>query len=653
MLSKKFWLTRAEPGLRLVLLVGLLGANLAFLPILVKATGNYRAEADATISVLQNWYNSSNGQWNTTGWWNSANILEGVIDYSGQTNTTTYRGDISNTYDRNSSGNFLNYYYDDEGWWALAWIKAYDLTNDSRYLNMAKTIFNDLKNGWDTSYCGGGIFWSKAAGGGYIWGTKNAIANELFLAIAARLHNRTPGDGGSGSYLDWAQREWNWFNNSGMINGSNLVNDGLDGSCNNNGKPTYTYNQGVIVGGLVDLYKATNDSTQLNKAKAIANATMTTSSLSPGGILKEPCEPDCGADGATFKGVFMRNLYYLYQNTNTQSYKDYIMAQADSIWNNARNGSNQFGIGWAGPFDSADAARQGSALDAFNAAIAFSSTGTSSLYEAENASSNVSNESIYGGYTGTGYRCCWNGNGQYVTFTVNAASTGSYQLNFRYSAGAGNTTRKLVVNNTTINNNLTFASTGSWSNWSNQSATTATLNAGSNSVTLTLDTSVGNSNYLNLDNLSVISTTPVNLALNKSATGSTACAASETPDKAVDGSTSSKWCSGGAGGQFLQINLGSSNSLGRIVVKHAGAGGENSAWNTKDFNLQVSSTGSSWTTVATVTNNMSNITTHTFSTQNAQYVRLNIVTAQSDPNSLATRIYEVEVYSSEAIENLT
>lgn len=29
--------------------------------------------------------------------------------------------------------------------------------------------------------------------------------------VVSRLHNRTPGDGGLGSYLDWAQREWNWF----------------------------------------------------------------------------------------------------------------------------------------------------------------------------------------------------------------------------------------------------------------------------------------------------------------------------------------------------------------------------------------------------------------------------------------------------------
>jgi predicted alpha-1,6-mannanase (GH76 family) len=316
----------------------------------------------AGMTALQIFYNSSTGLWNTSKWWQAGNVLETTIDYSRITNTKTYHSHIRNTFEKNKDKNFINkWFYDDDGWWALTWIKAYDLTGETQYLDMAKTIFNDMKQGWDST-CGGGIWWKKR--GIY----KNAITNELFLSVAARLHLRTPGDKGPGSYLDWAQRTWRWFKDSGMINSNNLVNDGLDSNCKNNGKTIWSYNQGVILGGLVDLYKITNDSSLLIQAEAIADAT--TRKLAPKGILQELCEPsNCGVDVPQFKGVFIRNLHYLYEITNKPAYKDFITQNANSIWLH-RNENNQFGLNWAGPVDSTDAARQSSAMDAINAAIA-------------------------------------------------------------------------------------------------------------------------------------------------------------------------------------------------------------------------------------------------------------------------------------------
>ena len=81
-------------------------------------------------------------------------------------------------------------FYDDEGWWALAWLKAYDLTGNDKYLQMAATIFDDMTNGWDGT-CIGGIYWAKNHAdqkGNTPY--KNAIANELFLAVGAGLYRR-------------------------------------------------------------------------------------------------------------------------------------------------------------------------------------------------------------------------------------------------------------------------------------------------------------------------------------------------------------------------------------------------------------------------------------------------------------------------------
>lgn len=236
-------------------------------------------------------------------------------------------------------------------------IRSYDVVGDQKYLDSAIEVFEDMKKG--VSNCGGGIYWSKV--GTYT----NAIANELFLQVAGALANRQPNN--KDYYLDVAKNQWTWFKNSGMINSDNLVNDGLDDNCKNNGMKAWTYNQGVILGGLVELNKATGDNSYLDAASAIATAAIV--NLSKDGVLYEGCEPDCGADGAQFKGVFMRNLRILQQAAPQDAFKNFLLQNADAIWANDRNDQNQLGPTWNGPFADASAGTQSSALDAIVAAV--------------------------------------------------------------------------------------------------------------------------------------------------------------------------------------------------------------------------------------------------------------------------------------------
>ncbi len=135
-----------------------------------------------------------------------------------------------------------------------------------------------------------------------------------------------------------------------------------------------------------------------------------------------------------------------------------------------------------------------------------------------------------------------------------------------------------------------------------------------------------------------------NLALGKTATGSTACASSETPDKAVDGvlMNNSKFCSGVVPA-YLQVDLGANTTVSKFAIKHAGQGGETTGWNTGAFNIQTSTDGSTWTTVVSVSGNQASRTTHTIASRTARYVRLNSTTATNNGNT-ATRIYEFEIY---------
>jgi len=138
------------------------------------------------------------------------------------------------------------------------------------------------------------------------------------------------------------------------------------------------------------------------------------------------------------------------------------------------------------------------------------------------------------------------------------------------------------------------------------------------------------------------------LALGGTATGSDACSATETPDKAINGSytggNSDKWCSKVSGTKTLTVDLGASHALSSVVVRHAGAGGEDPNWDTKDFDLAVSPDGSTWTTVAQVRGNTADSTTNAVSTA-GRYVRLSVITPTQNTDP-AARIYELEVYGS-------
>lgn len=228
----------------------------------VVASTNYHENANIAINILQDkWYNTETGLWKSaTGagdmWWQSGNIVETLARFAQEDAGFKPAAIeiISNTYAKSpnqlGAKGWKNDYYDDMGWWALGWIAAYDLTGDKKYLDSTKDIFEDMTSGWTTP-CNGGIWWDKPKT------SIAAIANELFLSVAAHLANRVDDNK---DYMNWAIMEWDWFYGSGIINKDHLINDGIDkGTCRNDGKWTFTYTQGVVLGGLSELARATGE----------------------------------------------------------------------------------------------------------------------------------------------------------------------------------------------------------------------------------------------------------------------------------------------------------------------------------------------------------------------------------------------------------
>jgi predicted alpha-1,6-mannanase (GH76 family) len=317
------------------------------------------------IQKLQSWYDQTTGLYQTTGWWNSANALTTLADYSRVTGSHQYDKVFPNTFSaaQITSAGFLNNYYDDEGWWALAWIDVYDLTGEMRYLQMSESIFDDMSDGWDAT-CSGGIWWSKDRK------YKNAIANELFLSVAANLAIRAKENEQRARYLKWAKHEWQWFRKSGMIDQDHLVNDGLDAHCANNHGNTWTYNQGVILGGLTALSATDHDADLLRQAQLIAEATLSSRTLTDTkGILHDTCEPDCGADGSQFKGSFVRNLGLLYRVAPQKEFRTFIVANAEEIMNGMESPDYSIGVRWTAPQGVVNASTQSSGEDALVTAL--------------------------------------------------------------------------------------------------------------------------------------------------------------------------------------------------------------------------------------------------------------------------------------------
>lgn len=188
-------------------------------------------------------------------------------------------------------------------------------------------------------------------------------------------------------------------------------------------------------------------------------------------------------------------------------------------------------------------------------------------------------------------------------------------------------------------------------NWANGVLTGATIKSNSGNVcnvrygnkTISFPTKKGYTYQLNGSlQLAEAETVLTNVALNKTATASGANSGEEA-GKAVDGSTTSKWCHDkGISGEWLQVDLGEKYDISRWVVKHAGVA-EAIKLNTRDFTLQKSDDGATWTDVDIVYGNQQNITDRNVPTFNSRYVRLFINTATQD-NSGGARINELELW---------
>lgn len=229
---------------------------------------------------------------------------------------------------------------DDQVFWAFAALDAAELNFPAptagypSWLAMAQAVFNEQADRWDTSTCGGGLRWQIFTwNNGYNY--KNVASNGGFFQLSSRLARYT----GNTTYVHWAEKAWDWFEQSVLLdNATYNVYDGTSdvANCTAADHTQWSYNYGLYMAGLAYLYNhvrqntatlqhypsppslpltllQTENTKYLTPLTGILNTTLTTffpPKMGPEIMVEVACEPSstCDVDDFTFKSFTLRWL---------------------------------------------------------------------------------------------------------------------------------------------------------------------------------------------------------------------------------------------------------------------------------------------------------------------------------------------------------
>lgn len=198
-------------------------------------------------------------------WWEAGAMFGTLIDYWYYTGDDTYNNMVKNAllFQVGPDQNFMppnqskSLGNDDQAFWGIAAMSAAETTfpnpspGQPQWLALAQAVFNSQALRWDRTTCAGGLKWQIFAfNNGYNY--KNSISNGCFFNLAARLgaytHNAT--------YLDWAEKAWDWVQAIHLVDDRYFVYDGTDDlqNCTEINHVQWTYNAGVMLLGAATMW---------------------------------------------------------------------------------------------------------------------------------------------------------------------------------------------------------------------------------------------------------------------------------------------------------------------------------------------------------------------------------------------------------------
>ncbi|WP_428304051.1 glycoside hydrolase family 76 protein [Lacipirellula sp.] len=305
------------------------------------------AEADAAFAALNEVYWDPAAKFfrrdehggRKADFWFSAQLWDTVMDQYDRTHSAEARRQIDDLYEgfiEEYPDWTTNKYNDDIMWWAIACARAYELTNDERYLKKSQESFDFVYDNFLDDKFGGGLYWLNERT------SKNSCINSPAAIAAARLAVLLKDP----AYLEKAKSLYAWQKQT-LTDGTGKVFDSI-GPDRRTGRVrtrdfSLTYNQGTFIGAAVLLYQQTGDKTYLDDALKTADWTKANLCVGDARILRSEGQ----GDGGAFKGIFARYMRRLVDDCARTEYLPWMKANADAAWRNRRPADNIMGHDWS------------------------------------------------------------------------------------------------------------------------------------------------------------------------------------------------------------------------------------------------------------------------------------------------------------------
>lgn len=237
--------------------------------------------------------------------------------------------------------------------------------------------------------------------------------------------------------------------------------------------------------------------------------------------------------------------------------------------------------------------------------------------------------------TGGGYDVGWLNNGEWLEYTVNPPDPEAiYSISLRLAAPSPGGELRVRMNGTVLGT-ITVPATGGWQNWTTVTLPNVPIPGGFGSQALRLEviTNGFNINWVEFSRVQVCGTN--NIALNRTASASSAESSTYPGSNANDGDITTRWSSAFSDPQWEEIDLGSIQNITRTRLIWENAFG-------LSYSVQLSSDNTNWSTVFSTTNGTGSLSDQaTIGT--GRYIRMY---ATQRATAYGDSLWEFEVYPS-------